>query len=67
MIADGIAEAAAPRVVGHLPDATKSYSSSCFVPVAIALLGGLAVFGLSGRWREHKHRPNNSLGKLEAC
>jgi MFS family permease len=51
LTAGGIAEAAAPWLIGRLRDATGSYSTSCFVLVGIALLGGLAVLGLPGRRR----------------
>jgi MFS family permease len=47
----GIAEAAAPWLIGRLRDATGSYRESCFVLVGIALLGGLAVLALPGRRR----------------
>jgi MFS family permease len=49
LTAGGIAEAAAPWLIGHLRDATGSYRESCIVLVAIALLGGVAVLGLPGR------------------
>jgi MFS family permease len=49
LTAGGIAEAAAPWLMGHLRDATGSYRESCFVLVVIALLGGVAVLGLPGR------------------
>jgi MFS family permease len=49
LTAGGIAEAAAPWVMGHLRDATGSYRESCFVLVVVALLGGVAVLGLPGR------------------
>jgi MFS family permease len=51
LTAGGIAEAAAPWLIGRLRDATGSYSTSCFFLVGIALLGGLAVLGLPGRRR----------------
>jgi MFS family permease len=51
LTAGGIAEAAAPWVIGHLRDATGSYRESCFVLMAIALLGGIAVLGLPNRQR----------------
>jgi MFS family permease len=51
LTAGGIAEAAAPWVIGHLRDATGNYFASCFVLVAIALLGAIAVLGLPGRKR----------------
>jgi MFS family permease len=51
LTAGGIAEAAAPWLVGRLRDATGSYSESCFVLVGFALLGGLAVLGLPERKR----------------
>jgi MFS family permease len=49
LTAGGIAEAAAPWLIGHLRDATGSYRESCIVLVAVALLGGVAVLGLPGR------------------
>ncbi len=49
LTAGGIAEAAAPWLIGHLRDATGSYRESCIVLVAIALLGAVAVLGLPGR------------------
>jgi len=49
LTAGGMAEAAAPWLIGRLRDATGSYSASCFVLVGIALLGGLAVLGLPER------------------
>jgi MFS family permease len=52
LTAGGIAEGAAPWLIGHLRDATGSYSASCFVLVGIALLGGLAVLGLPSRRRD---------------
>jgi len=52
LTAGGIAEAAAPWLIGHLRDATGSYRESCFVLVGIALLGGLAVLALPGRRRQ---------------
>jgi MFS family permease len=51
LTAGGIAEGAAPWLIGRLRDATGSYSASCFVLVGIALLGGLAVLGLPARRR----------------
>jgi cyanate permease len=51
LTAGGIAEAAAPWLIGRLRDATGSYSASCFVLVGIALLGGLAVLWLPERRR----------------
>jgi MFS family permease len=51
LTAGGIAEAAAPWLTGRLRDATGSYRESCFVLVAIALLGGLAVLALPARRR----------------
>jgi MFS family permease len=51
LTAGGIAEAAAPWLIGHLRDATGSYSESCVVLVGFALLGGLAVLGLPARKR----------------
>ena len=51
LAAGGIADAAAPWAVGHLRDATGSYTSSCFALVGVALLGALAVLGLPERRR----------------
>jgi MFS family permease len=51
LAAGSIADAAAPWLIGRLRDTTGSYSVSCFVLVALALLGGLAVLGLPGRRR----------------
>ncbi len=48
LTAGGIAEAAAPWVIGHLRDATGNYFASCFVLVVVALLGAIAVLGLPG-------------------
>jgi len=47
----GIADAAAPWLIGRLRDATGSYTEGCFVLVGMALLGGLAVLGLPARRR----------------
>src|SRR5450432_83246 len=44
-----VADATAPWLIGRLRDTTGSYSASCVVLVAMALLGGLAVLGLPGR------------------
>jgi MFS family permease len=49
LTAGGIAEAAAPWLIGHLRDATGSYRESCIALVAIALLGAVSVLGLPGR------------------
>jgi MFS family permease len=49
LTAGGIAEAAAPWLMGHLRDATGSYRESCVVLVVVALLGGVAVLGLPSR------------------
>jgi MFS family permease len=49
LAAGAIADAAAPWLIGHLRDATGSYSVSCIVLVALALLGGLVVLGLPER------------------
>ena len=49
LTAGGIAEAAAPWLIGHLRDATGSYRESCVVLVVVAVLGGVAVLGLPGR------------------
>lgn len=51
LTAGGIAEAAAPWLIGRLRDATGSYFESCFVLIGMALLGGLAVLGLPARRR----------------
>ena len=51
LTAGGIADAAAPWLIGRLRDATGSYYDSCFVLVGMALLGGLAVLGLPARRR----------------
>jgi MFS family permease len=47
----GIAEAAAPWLVGRLRDSSESYRESCFILVGIALLGGIAVLCLPSRRR----------------
>jgi MFS family permease len=52
LTAGGIADAAAPWLIGRLRDASGSYRESCFVLVGIALLGGLAVLALPGHRRE---------------
>ena len=46
LTAGGIAEAVSPWLTGRLRDVTGNYSESCFVLVAIALLGAAAVLGL---------------------
>ena len=46
LTAGGIAEAISPWLTGRLRDATGNYSASCFVLVAIALVGAAAVLGL---------------------
>ena len=51
LTAGGIAEAAAPWLIGRLRDASGSYRESCFVLVGIALLGGVAVVCLPQRRR----------------
>lgn len=51
LTAGGIAEAAAPWLIGRLRDATGSYRESCIVLVGIALLGSVAVLALPGRRR----------------
>ncbi len=51
LTAGGIAEAAAPWLIGRLRDATGSYRESCFVLVGIALLGSVAVLALPHRRR----------------
>jgi cyanate permease len=52
LTAGGIADAAAPWAVGHLRDATGSYTSSCFALVGVAVLGALAVLALPERRSE---------------
>src|SRR5580693_484154 len=52
LTAGGVADAAAPWLIGRLRDATGSYFDSCIVLVGMALLGGLAVLGLPARRRE---------------
>jgi len=49
LAAGAIADAAAPWLIGRLRDTTGSYSVSCYVLMALALLGGLAVLGLPER------------------
>ena len=49
LTAGGIAEAAAPWVIGRLRDATGTYTSGCFVLVGVALLGAIAVLALPAR------------------
>jgi MFS family permease len=49
LTAGGIAEAAAPWLMGHLRDATGSYREGCYVLVVVALLGAASVSGLRGR------------------
>lgn len=51
LTAGGIADAAAPWMIGRLRDATGSYSEGCLVLIGMALLGGLAVMGLPARRR----------------
>jgi len=51
LAAGAVADAAAPWLIGRLRDQTGSYMASCFVLVALALLGGLAVLGLPARRR----------------
>ena len=51
LAAGAVADAAAPWLIGRLRDTTGSYLMSCFLLVALALLGGLAVLGLPGRRR----------------
>jgi len=51
LTAGGIADAAAPWLIGRLRDATGSYSEGCLVLVGMALLGGIAVLGLPARRR----------------
>jgi MFS family permease len=49
LTAGGIADAAAPWLIGRLRDATGSYAEGCLVLVGMALLGGLSVLGLPAR------------------
>jgi len=49
LTAGGVAEAVAPWLTGRLRDATGNYLESCFLLVAVALLGALAVLGLPER------------------
>jgi MFS family permease len=49
LTAGAVADAMAPWLIGRLRDITGSYSVSCMVLVAMALLGGLAVLGLPSR------------------
>jgi MFS family permease len=49
LTAGAVADATSPWLIGRLRDMTGSYSVSCVVLVAMALLGGLAVLGLPGR------------------
>jgi MFS family permease len=49
LTAGAVADAASPWLIGRLRDVTGSYSLSCVVLVAMALLGGLAVLGLPSR------------------
>src|SRR5580693_2042555 len=51
LTAGGVADAAAPWLIGRLRDATGSYFDSCILLVGMALLGGLAVLGLPARRR----------------
>jgi MFS family permease len=51
LAAGAVADAAAPWLIGRLRDTTGSYSVSCAVLVALALLGGVAVLGLPGQRR----------------
>lgn len=51
LTAGGVAEAAAPWAVAHLRDVTGNYTTSCFVLVGVAVLGGIAVLALPGRGR----------------
>jgi sugar phosphate permease len=44
--ADGVAEATSPWLMGHLRDATGSYTEGYFVLVGLALLGAGSVLGL---------------------
>jgi cyanate permease len=46
---DGIAEAVSPWLVGHLRDATGSYSPAFLALIAMALLGAGAVAALPKR------------------
>jgi MFS family permease len=49
LAAGGVAEALSPWWIGHLRDTSGSYSGSCVVLVAMALLGALAVLMLPGK------------------
>jgi MFS family permease len=51
LTAGGIAEAAAPWLIGRLRDSSGSYRESCFVLLGVALLGALAALGLPSRRR----------------
>jgi sugar phosphate permease len=44
--AGGVAEAAAPWMIGRLRDATGSYVNGCFLLIGLALLGGVAALAL---------------------
>ena len=46
LTADGVAEATAPWVVGHIRDSTGSYAAGFFVLIGMALLGAAAVAAL---------------------
>lgn len=43
LTADGLAEAVAPRIVGHIRDRTGSYSKTFVFLIGISLLGSAAV------------------------
>ncbi len=49
LAAGGIAEALSPWWIGHLRDASGSYSGSCVALVAMALLGAVAVLALPAK------------------
>jgi MFS family permease len=49
LTAGGVAEAVSPWLTGRLRDATGNYFESCFLLVAVALLGAVAVLGLPER------------------
>jgi MFS family permease len=51
LTAGGIAEAAAPWLIGRMRDTSGSYTESCFVLMGVALLGALAVLCLPERRR----------------
>ena len=46
LTAGGVADAVSPWLMGHLRDASGSYTQSCLLLVGVALLGAIAVLGL---------------------